>query len=562
MRKYIFFGLIVLIAVFFRFYKLDSIPPSASLDEASIGYNAYSILQTGADEYGNKFPLLLRAYDDWRPSLYAYLVIPFIKIFGLSIFAVRLPSVILSVLTVISTYFLTVKIFENFSKFSVSFNFLRYSIFVNKVKENVENLKVQIGGMAMFLLAVSPWHIYISRLGHEANAGLAFFIFAITLFLYKKNYYSVFFFILSIVSYQTEKIFIPIILIGILFFYRKSILKLKKKIIIIFLLSLIILAPFIKETLSPNALIRFEATNIFKSQPERFNKQSQKLLKAVENNDVIGTIIYNRRVLMAQIFIEGYVSHFNPQWLFLNPSDDRHKIPGLGLMYLWEVPFITMGFFFFVFGKIDSRIKKLILLWFFSAPIAASLTTDAPHAMRSYVFLPLWQIFTATGLIYVLNFYKNIKFKLVVSSLFGLVILISIYYLFVQYFLVFPNTQSKSFQYPLSKAIFFVLEHEKSYNKIVFSNEDNLYQSYMFYLFYSRYNPFVYQKQGGTKSGGYAEAHNFDKYFFMPIRHTEENKDNKILFIGNLNDFSNDSIPLKTFSDLSGEKRISVVEQE
>ncbi len=130
---------IIFIAFFLRFFLLSSVPPSASLDEASIGYNAYSILKTGTDEYGNKFPILLRAYDDWRPALYIYLVIPFVKILGLNALSVRLPSVILSVITVIATYFLVKEIFLNFKN------------------------KIFLAFVSSFLLAISPWHIYISH---------------------------------------------------------------------------------------------------------------------------------------------------------------------------------------------------------------------------------------------------------------------------------------------------------------------------------------------------------------------------------------------------------------
>src|SRR3990167_8737038 len=90
------FLLIIVVGVFLRFYQLVSVPPHPSLDEVSIGYNAYSILKTGGDEYGTKFPILLRAYDDWRPALYVYLVIPFVALFDLTVLSVRLPSVILS----------------------------------------------------------------------------------------------------------------------------------------------------------------------------------------------------------------------------------------------------------------------------------------------------------------------------------------------------------------------------------------------------------------------------------------------------------------------------------
>ena len=130
MKKDLFFILlgIVLISSFLRLYHLQSVPPQPTVDEVSIGWNAYSILKTGADEYGNKFPVLLRAYDDWRPALYTYMVVPFVSIFGLDVFAVRLPSVILSILTIFAVYFLVKELFkESKLRFDSRRNFLRYA---------------------------------------------------------------------------------------------------------------------------------------------------------------------------------------------------------------------------------------------------------------------------------------------------------------------------------------------------------------------------------------------------------------------------------------------------
>ena len=103
----VFFWL--LLSVFFisalalRFYKFGEIPVGFNRDEASIGYTAYSLLKTGKDEYGKSFPLSFKSFGDWKLPLYPYLVTPFIKIFGLSEFAVRLPSALFGVLTVIVT---------------------------------------------------------------------------------------------------------------------------------------------------------------------------------------------------------------------------------------------------------------------------------------------------------------------------------------------------------------------------------------------------------------------------------------------------------------------------
>ena len=83
-------------------------PPSPDWDEAALGYNAYSLLKTGKDEYGTRWPLALRSFDDYKPPLYAYLAIPTVKYLGLSTYSVRLPAAINGVLGVIGAYFLTV----------------------------------------------------------------------------------------------------------------------------------------------------------------------------------------------------------------------------------------------------------------------------------------------------------------------------------------------------------------------------------------------------------------------------------------------------------------------
>src|SRR3989304_6986104 len=80
--------LIFLLTVLLRFVYLTYAPPSLNWDEVSQGYNAYSILKTGRDEWGRLLPLAnFRAYGDYPVALNLYLTIPFIAIFGLSEFS-------------------------------------------------------------------------------------------------------------------------------------------------------------------------------------------------------------------------------------------------------------------------------------------------------------------------------------------------------------------------------------------------------------------------------------------------------------------------------------------
>ncbi|MEX2012934.1 MAG: hypothetical protein WD967_00850 [Candidatus Levyibacteriota bacterium] len=539
----ILLGLIIFIALALRAYQLADVPPSASLDEASIGYNAYSILETGRDEYGYRFPILLRAYDDYRPALYVYAVIPFVKFLGLSALAVRLPSVILSVLTVLGTYFLVKEMFGY---------------------QKILNSKY-VALACSFLLAISPWHSYISRLGHEANLAFAAFIFAMYFFMKRNIYLSSLFFVISFISYQTEKLFIPIIILGIGAIYYKDLLKFKKQILISAVVSVIILAPFIKETLSPNALIRFSGTNVFELNKSRYIDQSFLLQDAVERKDKISEVLYNRRFVTAQIFMESYLSHFNPLWLFANVSEDNHKAPRVGLMYAWELPLILLGIYILLRLNFDPKVKALIFLWLLSSPLAASLSSDSPHALRTLVFLPTWQIFGGLGIVYLFTLLKKRTFGNALIAFCFVVAFASAWSFSRQYFYVFPKTQSDDFQYAMPQAITYAVQNQDKYNAIVFANNANLSQSYMFFLFYTKYDPQLYQAQGGTVSGGYKETHKIDKYEFRLIDVEKEKPES--LLIGNYAQFylKGELLPdvktLKDIENLNGEKIIKISEK-
>lgn len=540
-RRFLILIGIIILAFFLRFYLLSSVPPSASLDEASIGYNAYSILETGGDEYGNKFPILLRAYDDWRPALYVYLVIPFIKLFGLNVLSVRLPSVILSVLTVIATYFLVKELFSS-SKNKIFFAIL-----------------------SSLLLAISPWHIYISRLGHEVNAGLSFAVFGILFFLKavnnKKSLFlilSSIFFALDLYTYQSQKVFVPLIIIVFGFVYKDFLFKMKKGALISFIFGITIIFPITLATLSPQGLIRFKGTSAFGE--EAFYKESaEKILKYKNKGNFLGEVVNNRRLVPFKIFISNYISHFDFKFLFLNSGNESFKAPNVGLMYLWEFPFAVLGIVF-LFKKQDKKTRLLLISWPLIAFIAPSLTTGSPHAMRAFNVLSVPQIFAAIGIVEVIDSIKKSKFKNLLNGFYmsiSVAVVISLLIFYKHYFYSFPKNQSSSFQYSLMNSIRFVLNNEKSYDKIVFSNKNNLYQSYMFYLFYGKYDPFVYQKDGGTISGGYNEAHSFGIFEFRQINYNKENTGE--LLIGNVSELKNAGIKLNSFKNLAGEEEIVIV---
>lgn len=548
-KQHIIFTLILFLAVFLRTWNLANVPPSASLDEASIGYNAYSVLKTGGDEFG-QFPLISqRGYDDYRRSTYLFLVIPSVATFGLNDVAVRLPAVIMSILTVISSYFIIKLLFAKKSKFSQTAPFL-----------------------VMFLLAISPWHIYISRLGHESNACLSFLVFAILFFLLgerKKKFYllliSFILFTLSMISYYSGQAFVPVFLLVLLIVFRKSIFGVifsKKTNIVLFVAAIILVIPVFINIFSPNSLIRFQGTSTFK--PEAHSDLYQQMVKlrneAVKQKNIIGEIIYNRRIYPLRVFIDGYFSHFNTRWLFTNSSNNEpFKAPNLGLLYPWELPFILIGLIYLFLSKeIDAKFKILVFTWFFLSPVPPAIATQAPHAMRAYNFLPTWQIFTSVGLLS--SFYCLKKsFRIFGKLLILVFVLFSLWSLYSNYFVIFPKQQSNAYQFAMKNAINYVYKNQNSYNKIIISNQNNLFQSYMFFLFYTKYNPKVYQEKGGTISGGFAETHKIDNIYFRPIDWEKDRNLSNVLLVGNKKDFPPGvGTAFKSYY-LNGEEAIDVV---
>src|SRR3990172_2196276 len=188
--------LVVLLAFFLRVNKVTEVPPSLNWDEVSIGYNAYSILKTGKDEWGEFLPLHFKSYGEYKLPAQIYASIPAIAIFGLNEFGVRITAVIYGALTILLLYFLAKELFDN----------------------------KWIGLMSAFFLAISPWHIQLTRASFESSFSVFWIVMGVW-FLVKsfKNpkwlIMSVVPFAISIYTYNSARIFTPLFLVSMLFVF-------------------------------------------------------------------------------------------------------------------------------------------------------------------------------------------------------------------------------------------------------------------------------------------------------------------------------------------------------
>lgn len=500
-----FLGIIVLIAFFFRLFNLSNVPPQPTVDEVSIGYNAHSILKTGADEYGTKFPIILRAYDDYRPALYVYLVIPFIALLNLSVFSVRIPAVILSTLSVVAVYFLLKELFVN-SKVRL------------KISPPAGEWEFGIPEIATLLFAISPWHIYISRLGHEVNASYAFFIFGLLFFFCFLNrekwnlYLSALFFALSFDSYQSTKIVVPLIVLVLVILYFKILLANKKTAIISAIIGFVVALPILATSFNQNALIRFKGTNLLTTSEEYFMREKARLDTDRVTGDLIGPVFDNSKAASVRLLAHAYLSHLDPVWLFINEGGEQFKAPTISLLYLFELPLIFLGFLFVRSIGLSTKVLVFILAWGLIAIIPGGISNGYAHPMRTFSILPLPQVLASLGFIVFINYFK--KYRTIILPGVALVTFIFALWFFHSYFTLVSRELSRHFQYGVLAALDEAAKIESSYGRVVVSNRDRLFESYMFYLYLHKVDPTTYQAQGGTISGGFAEEHKIGKYEF------------------------------------------------
>ncbi len=491
--KIIVLSLIILLGLFLRVYKLDTIPPGLTWDEAALGYNAYSITQTLRDEYGNFLPLTLKSFGDYKPALYAYLTIPFIMILGLNEIAVRLPSVLAGIGLIIIIFLLVRRIFGN--------DWLAIS--------------------AAFFTAISPLSIQFSRAGWESNVAVFLNVTGLYLFLkalQKPKYFifSAILFSLSLVCYQASKIFVPIILFGLFILYRKQISFTKPFIsgllIIIFSLISVFTSTFILGQSN-----RLAAQNYFAyARPEeRIQTISNEDSKSINSPEF--QILHGEWWSFLTGTFERYLTYFSPDVLFIKGDySPRHNVPDLGIFSLYGLILIPFGFYLLWRKKESDR--KIIFFWLFTASIPAVLSRDLISMVRALNLIFPIIILEAFGLYFLVNKLSQVLriYRLIPLSAFLIVIFLNLALFLDFYFVHMPKESSSDWMSGYKQTIKDLPEISK-YNQVVFS--DKYGQPYIYYLFYTKYPPEKFQTQAvlEQKTVDVGTVRKIDNIEFRPI---------------------------------------------
>lgn len=517
-EKKIIFAILVLAAIL-RLYKLGDIPYSLDWDENSNAYNAYSILKTGRDEYGDFLPITNRSFDDYKPPMYMYLNIPTVAIFGLTPLAARLPSAVFGLLTVPLIYLLAKKLFEN-----------------NK-----------IALLSMLFLAISPWHIQFSRVGFEATVGLFFATAAAVSFLYglqnkKWLIASAICVGLSTYTYHTQRIFVPLLFICAFLIYRKEILNVPKKLLLSCAIVTVLISLPLVILIPPKVILqRFEVTT-GRPKLEDIEKSIKFILQDREVEFPLANIIHNRRFVIGQTYFGNYLSHFDFNFLFTKGDDNfRHHIQDIGMLYLFELPLFVLGIYYLTKNRTKGAL--FVLSWLLIAPIAATPAVPNPHANRSLPMIIALELISAYAIFQIAS--KRLPYKKYFLAISAAIISISAVVYIHNYFIHYPVEKASFWQYGYKEAVIESQKYKDQFQKIVV--DKSIEQAYVFWLFNTKYDPEKYQREGSR--------YHFDKYYFDSQKPPESAT---ALYISEPGKFPQSFILLKTIYYPDGTEAIKI----
>jgi len=489
---YFILALIFFVALSVRFYKLGEFPVGFHIDEASKGYTAYSLLKTGRDDNNNFLPLYIDIFGDNSPSGYHYISIIPIALLGLTEFATRFPGALFGAFSVLAIFFLS------------------YSIF--------EDRKVSI--LSALFLAISPWHINLSRASSEAIIALFFIILGFSLIIWslrtpvmKHIIAGTTILSISFFFYQTPRLFVPLLfLILLIFFLRiwKVEMNSKYKKVFIYCFLLLSLLDFVLIFIVPGGSGRFSQVNIFSYPETRLVMEEQIREDGVAGMPTIVTrFFHNKGINFFLAYLSNYLEYFSWNFLFIKGLPQWYFVPNIGVMYLVELPFVLYGVLLLAFHK--SKIDKIPLIWLVLAPVAAATAIDINNLQRALVMFPILEIIVAYGLVYLFtNAIKHGRRTLLFFVTFLFILNIS--YFFHQYFVQAKVHRPWYRNNGFLQMMKVVNENYNNYDKIVVTTSTG--GTYPLIQFYSRYNPKLYQQEGSPKDAAYS---GFGKFFFVPI---------------------------------------------
>ncbi|MDD4107051.1 MAG: hypothetical protein PHX84_03895, partial [Candidatus Shapirobacteria bacterium] len=418
---------------------------------------------------------------------------------GLTPLAVRLPNLILSILTLLFLHKLVLLLTKNYL----------------------------LSSLTAFVLAVSPWHIHFSRGAWESSAALAFIVIG-TYFFFKSikekfllNFsFFTFNFILSLYIYHSSRLIAPLLALTLCLLYFKFLTKNIRQLIIPVIIGILLTIPVLFSFLNNGGTTRLGGVGLM-ADVGPINRANE-LINHHHNTKLVNRLMHNKRILYFISWGQKYASHFDLNFLGINGDEvPRSKVPEMGQIHLIEVPLLILGLLYLFKSTIYNRRSKIfIVLFLLISPIASSLTFQAPSALRSLPMVIPISILIASGIYYLYLLFLNHKSIIINLTIFFTIILYSycVAYYFDSYFLHYSKRYPFAWQYKFDQLVPYLESEKYKYENIYITNKYD--QPYILFLFFSKYNPQLIQPQiklTPPDKFGFSTVSGYDNYHFGKI---------------------------------------------
>jgi 4-amino-4-deoxy-L-arabinose transferase-like glycosyltransferase len=366
-RQLVLASVILLIAVFFRFWQIGNIPTGVTNDEAGGLFNAYSIAMTGRSIDGRFLPLSMNL-DNSSSPVFIYLMVPFVRLLGVSAFATRLPFALLSLSSVILLYLITNRLFNN----------------------------RLLALFAMFAMAVSPWHIHMNRGAYD---GPITFFLLLSLYVFLRGLssgsilWSLPCILISFYSYHATKFFwvafVPLI---IAVYWRK--LRNRKREILLFIIGCIAIGISFWYVLVSQDVTRQKV--LLLPDASRFSQQVAKERTLNSAPQILRILYSNKLTVYSREVFGKYIQEFSPQFLFVTGEGGIFGTYNHGELYVLDFLILIFGFVYLARTK-NTTARNLIIGSILLAPLSSSFTEDVSYGLRGIFLLPFLMIVLGCG---------------------------------------------------------------------------------------------------------------------------------------------------------------------
>lgn len=474
--------LIMLVGMSIRLVNIGGMPNALNCDEASEGYEAYSIWKYGIDRNGNHLPVFLKSWGSGQNILLAWMMIPFIAMLGLNTIAIRLPMAILSCVTLVLFYFLLKKI---------------------------TNKKVAIIGLAF--LAICPWNIEKSRWALESNVFpdiilIATYLLVVGLNDKNKFCYWISFIVygLSVYAYGTSYMFLPLFLIALLItLVIKKEIRWKKA-----------LGSLIVSTIVALPIILYVAIGVFdlpqinlpfmtipKLTVNRYNE-----ITSNSSNNFVKTCFFNFCGALKVL-------------LFGNDGLDFNSIKPYGLFYPFSILFTFIGAWRFLKEDSDIKYNYIFNIWLIVSLLLFFFVE--PNINRINIIMFPMIIYTSIGIAFICEKSKTIVIILSITYAIFFILFVRAY---------FKQNYKNYFTFDIGLKEVIEYADSKDENVVI---TNRLKEPYIYVLFYTKYDSrdFVNTVKVKDENVEYRQVESFGKYSFENLNGINDFKKNTIYVI-------------------------------